>query len=232
MTEEGIDTIAHSGMRGIDLTQAVSSTMSTYPGDPEVSIEKFLVHDRDGCHVNAIHMGSHTGTHIDAPFHFLKDGRTIDEYPVDRFLGSGVLVDVSGRKPEEPVVEDDLSDYLSIIEPGDFVIFRTGWDVFFNSSRYFTHPYLTPGVARLLLKLEVSLVGIDALSVDSTVGNSFSVHRILLGGDVLIVENICNLGAVPERRGFYLFLPLKLDSADGSPVRAVFLSRKGRLRSP
>lgn len=210
-------------MLNIDLTQIISNNMQIFPGDPEPLIKESLVHDNDYCHVNTIHMGSHTGTHIDSPFHFIREGKTINDYPADRFLGPGVLIDVSDKKSQEPITTDDIRSQMSIINPGDFIIFRTGWDIFFGDDRYLDHPYLSPELARRLLEMKVSLVGIDALNVDPTHQEVYPVHDILLGNDILIVENICNLQAISQVRGYYSFLPLKLENSDGSPVRAVFL---------
>lgn len=121
------------------------------------------------------------------------------------------------------------------------MILKTGWDRYFGTARYLQHPYLSVDAGGLLVKHGVSLVGIDALNVDASyptvmapesfkadskesVGDGYPIHDILLGNDILIVENLCNLDAVKQRRGFYSFLPLKLKGSDGSPIRAVFYS--------
>jgi len=128
------------------------------------------------------------------------------------------------------------------IVEGDFVIFRTGRDKYFGTPRYFSHPYLSAGGARLLVEKGVALVATDALNIDPTYSGNpdsdpsfkklpdekeygYPVHDILLGNDVLIVENLCNLDKVPRSKGVYSFLPLKLKGTDGSPIRAVFIAR-------
>lgn len=209
-------------MKIIDLSHAISENMQIYPGDPSPIIKEFLIHDTDYCHVNAIHIGSHTGTHVDAPFHFIKNGKTISDYSPDRFMGEGFVIDVSGKNPNEPILDTDILSYKSAIEPGQFVIFKTGWDYYFGDKKYARHPYLSPDAAKRLVDLNVGLIAIDALNVDPTMENIFPVHEILLGNDVLIVENICNLKSVPKNKGYYSFLPLKFEGADGSPVRAIY----------
>lgn len=225
----------------IDLSHTIHNNIQIYPGDPAApSISRGLTHEKDYCHVDVMRMGTHTGTHIDAPFHFLADGKKIDEIPADRFVGNGVLVNVSD-KPDRGLIDvDDLKSYSSDISKGDFVIFYTGRDKFFGTEKYYLHPYLSIESARFLLNLGVTLVAVDALNVDPTYQEvsglahpaadlpdeseyGYPVHDILLGNDILIVENLCNLYKIKSVRGVYSFLPLKLMESDGSPIRAVFM---------
>ena len=229
-------------MQIIDLSHTIHDEIQIYPGDPEPSIRRGLTHEKDYCHVDVLTLGSHTGTHIDAPFHFLEDGKKIDELPVQRFVGDGVLVDVTGKSGRELIEPGDIEPYENAIAEGDFVILKTGRDKYFGTSKYYFHPYLSPEGARLLLKMGVSLVGIDAMNVDPTYHDSqdsdpsaaalpdeekygYPVHDILLGNDILIVENLCNLEKIKPVKGVYSFLPLKLKDSDGSPIRAVFMNK-------
>lgn len=229
-------------MEVIDLTHTIHDDIQIYPGDPAVpSISRGLTHEKDYCHVDVMRMGTHTGTHIDAPFHFLAAGKKIDEISADRFVGNGVLVNVAD-KPDRGLIEaDDLKSYASDIRKGDFVVFYTGRDRFFGTEKYYLHPYLSVECAHFLLNQGVTLVGVDALNVDPTYREvngldelaadlpdeneyGYPVHDILLGNDILIVENLCNLDKIKPVRGVYSFLPLKLMESDGSPIRAVFLN--------
>ena len=228
-------------MEVIDLSHTIHDEIQIFPGDPVVpSINRGLTHEKDYCHVDVMRMGTHTGTHIDAPFHFRSDGKKIDKIPADSFVGNGVLVDVSAKSDREQIGVDDVKPYSSDIKKGDFVIFYTGRDKYFGTERYYLHPFLSAECARFLLELGISLVGIDALNVDPTyqdIANlnfplpdlpdeneyGYPVHDILLGNDILIVENLCNLEKIKALRGLYSFLPLKLLNSDGSPIRAVFM---------
>ena len=227
-------------MQVIDLTHTIHNDIMIYPGDPLPSISRGLTHEADYCHVDVLTLGSHTGTHIDAPYHFLAQGRKIDEVPVERFVGEGVLVDVSDKTDRALIGPEDVEPYQNEIASGNFVIFRTGRDKFFGNSRYYLHPYLSPEAARLLVKLGASLVGIDALNIDPSyqevtdiklpanelpdeIEYGYPVHDILLGNDILIVENLCNLDKISQIKGIYSFLPLKIKASDGSPIRAVFM---------
>jgi kynurenine formamidase len=228
-------------MEVIDLTHTIHEDIQIYPGDPAPSIRRFLTHENDYCHVDMLKLGSHTGTHIDAPYHFLKKGLRIDEIPADRFLGNGILLDVSGKSDRALIETYDIEPYATEIEKGDFTIFRTGWDQYFGTPRYLHHPFLSADGAGLLVELGVSLVGVDAMNIDPTyqevmdldlpakdAGENaedyvYPAHDILLGNSVLIVENLCNLDKIRKVRGLYSFLPLKLRDSDGSPIRAVFI---------
>ena len=224
----------------IDLSHTIHDDIQIYPGDPAPSIKRGLTHEKDYCHVDVLTLGSHTGTHIDAPFHFLKKGKKIDQLPVQRFVGDGVLIDVSGKSDRDLIDPGDIEPYENEIAEGDFVIFRTGRDKYFGTPRYYLHPYLSLEGAGLLVKMGISLVAIDALNIDPTYyGNmdsdsstkdlsneeeyGYPVHDILLGHDILIVENLCNLDKIKAVKGVYSFLPLKLKDSDGSPIRAVFI---------
>jgi len=228
-------------MEVIDLTHTIHDDIQVYPGDPRPSISRGLTHEKDYCHVDLLRLGSHTGTHIDAPYHFLKGGQRIDEIPVQRFVGDGVLIDVSAKSDRDLIQPGDVEPYEDEIAQGDFVIFRTGRDKYFGTPKYYLHPYLSAEGARLLVKMGVSLVGVDALNVDPTYYGSmdsdlpakdlpdedeygYPVHDILLGNDILIVENLCNLDKIKQVKGVYSFLPLKLKDSDGSPIRAVFIT--------
>jgi kynurenine formamidase len=210
----------------IDLSHTIHEGMPVYPGDPLPAIRRALTHEENYCHVDELRLGSHTGTHVDAPYHFLEAGRTIDAVPVERFLGPGVIVDVSAQPALSPIGEADLAPSARAIQVGDFVLLRTDWDRFFGTPEYLRHPFLGAGGARFLLGRGVALVGIDAMSVDPSAADAenaaYPAHDILLGGGVLIVENLRDLRRVPETRGLFSFLPLKLKGSDGSPVRAVY----------
>jgi len=206
--------------RVIDLSHKIQEGMQIYPGDPAPSIGRGLVHESDYCHVDRLNLGSHTGTHIDAPYHFLADGARIDEYEADRFVGKGVIVDATRKKAGESITSDDLVSSAQKIEQGDFVLFRTGWDRYFGTEMYLDHPYLSADLAETLVSMGAALVGVDFLNVDPTRQEIFPVHEILLSKDIFIVENLVNLGDVADDTAWFSFLPLKV-SSDGSPVRAI-----------
>ncbi|RQD68088.1 MAG: cyclase family protein [Tindallia sp. MSAO_Bac2] len=211
-------------MKIVDLSHRITSNMQIYPGDPEVNIEAWDTHEKDGCQVERLCLGSHSGTHIDAPWHFSSQGAAIDEIPLDRFIGMGTIIRVKDKKAGESINREDIDPFTSMIQPGGFLIFNTGWDKYFGTEEYLNHPFLSEEAVKAILGMDISLIGIDTLNIDPTKESIFSGHETLMSRDILIVENLCNLDHVPDAKGTFLFLPLKIDGGDGSPIRAIYLT--------
>ncbi len=208
----------------IDLSHEITNGMRVYPGDPQVRIERFLVHEKDYCHVDQLHMGTHAGTHIDAPYHFLSQGKAITAFSVENFIGKGIIIDVMGKEEGQSITNDDVKPYLEKLTKSDFVLFQSGWDIYFKEDKYLKHPYITKECAELLADTGIKLVGVDFLNVDSTITEQFDAHDVLLSKNIFIVENLCNLQFVnSEEEGWFHFVPLKIKDADGSPIRAYFV---------
>lgn len=206
----------------IDLTQPIHTGMPVYPGDPPVAVRPRVTHATHGYAATWLELGTHSGTHIDAPFHFSAEGATLDNYPLARFFGPGVVLDLrsAGRELDEPAVRA-AAEAAGGLRPGDFAVLWTGWNAHFGGDLMTEHPYLTAVAARALVEAEVSLVATDALNVDPSTGDDFPVHPILLQADVLIVENLRGLDVLGAGRAQFAFVPLALTGVDGAPVRAV-----------
>ena len=208
-------------MNIIDLTHEIHTGMMAYPGDPEISLEEACTHETDGCHVDYLMCGSHAGTHIDAPYHFLPEGKSITDYPVSRFLGEGVVLDLQYKKAGEAITKEDLMPLQEKVKQGDFLILQTGWCGKYGDEAYLNHPYLNVEAAQAIADLGVSIVAVDFLNVDPTLWEQWDVHPVLLGNEVLIVENLNNsLALDADRRYDFCFAPIKLQGSDGGLVRA------------
>ncbi len=204
----------------IDLSQPIENSMTYFPGDPEPRI--IPADSTPPWHVTELHIGTHVGTHIDAAFHFFPHGETITGYPVDRFILPGIVVHAVGRDDDEPINVDALRDSLLSLPKGGALLLHTGWDRFWKTERYFRHPYLTREAAQFIVVAGVRIVGVDALNPDSTVQETSHAHEMLLGNDVLIVENLTRLHLLTHGVVYQCsFLPLAIVGVDGSPVRAV-----------
>ncbi|WP_406661015.1 cyclase family protein [Methanolobus sp. ZRKC3] len=211
--------------RIIDISVGISSDMPVYPGDPKPSIENVFSIDKDGFAVSKVGIGTHTGTHIDAPSHILKDGASIDMVSIDHFLGRAVVLDLSYM--EKDISRDDLescfksSDVYKNAEI-DILLLKTVMHSF--EPVYSDIHGLTVGldktVGQWILEYGFRTVGIDTLSVDSDPG--LSNHKLLLENDVCIIEN---LDLAEVRGGIYEFIcfPLKLIGCDASPARAILI---------
>lgn len=214
--------------RAVDLSQPYSRDMRGGPpfGDPEIST---VVHELCGhpFTMTRITLAAHTGTHVDAPRHFLADGKTLDEFPVAHFTGPGVVLDVRREGPL-PLEADELEAATPAIRPGDIVLLSFGYAARFGTTDYGTnHPYLSDGAADYLVAHDVPLLGVDLPTPDmprSLRGETFGfpVHRRLLSAECLIVENLG--GRLQELAGTRVEVfaaPLLIEGADGAPVRVV-----------
>jgi len=205
-----------------DLSHRISSGMQVYPGDPSVLIEPALELDRDGVDVALLHLGSHTGTHLDAPSHTVAGGRTTGRIGLDELVGEALVVHVPELAARAVVRLADLDAALDGGLPEAvpaIVVVDTGWASRFGTDAATEHPSLDPAAAAELVRRGMRVLAVDTLSPDATGGDGFPVHEIVLGADRLIVENLCGLEGLPARVRIGLF-PLPID-ADGAPVRAV-----------
>ena len=208
-------------MRTIDLTHVVKPGMTVFPGTEPPVFEVGSAIETDGFEEKKITMFSHTGTHMDAPAHIIPGARKLDQFPIERFCGPACVVDVSGDdvgKIGVEVLEARAEDILA----SDFVILRSGWTRHWDSENYFRgFPVLSPEAARWLVAADIKGVGIDMISVDEVDSTAFAVHNILLGAELVIIENLTNLEALPDSAFTFYCFPLRIEDADGSPIRAV-----------
>ncbi len=202
----------------VDLSHTLETGMPIFPGDPTVTVVS--ASSEPPWRLTDLRLGSHSGTHMDAASHLVADGRTIDQYPLERFVVDAYVVHLEAG-PLAALEWDDLRGHVPADLSGVAVLLHTGWDERWGGEEMGRHPYLTAGAARSLVDAGATLVGTDALNVDGTDEPSTAAHEVLLGADVLIVENLTNLGALAGGRTHRCaFVPLRLLGADGSPVRA------------
>lgn len=205
-----------------ELSHRITTGMQVYPGDPGVAIRPALELARDGVDVADVHLGSHTGTHLDAPSHTVKGGRTTAGIGLEELVGDAIVVHIDGLGPRQRYGLAELAAALGGAVPDRvprIVVVDTGWASRFGTDAALEHPAIDPDAAAELLRRGMRVLAVDTLSPDPTGGDGFPVHEVVLGGDALIVENLCGLEGLPERVRIGFF-PLPID-ADGAPVRAV-----------
>lgn len=203
-----------------DLSHPVRTGMQVYPGDPAVDLSPALELDRDGAAVTSLHLGSHTGTHVDAPAHTVAAGRTMDLVTLEELVGDALLIRVPGLGDRATIGVADLGELPDRVP--SIVVVDTGWARHFGTERALRHPALGVDTARLLVERGMHVLGVDTLSPDPTDAagtTEFPVHEVVLGGDGLIVENLTGLDGLPPRVRIGVF-PLRL-AGDGAPARAV-----------
>lgn len=210
----------------IDLSVTVETNMLVFPGDPAVNVERARVWEEDGYNVLSLHLGSQSGTHVDAPFHMLPQGEQLENLPLTRFIGWAVVADVRHVNAEAPIEWRDLVPYEKALRPGRTALLHTGWsDYWGDYDRYRTHPWLSVDATQRLVAAGIRAIGIDALSIDATPKSldeaTFRAHEVILGAGGVIYENLTNMDALGRDEWIFSAFPLKLPSADGAPVRAV-----------
>lgn len=195
----------------IDLSVAINQQTPVYPGDPAPQIDTAGILDKDGFNDHLISIGTHLGTHVDAPMHMLDQGKSLDQIPLDQFIGKGKLVHVNGGSFDTVKAAD--------IQEGDVILFHTGMSEKYHDPSYFEeYPAMSEEVAQYLVDSKVKMVGVDTCSVDNQDG--FPIHKILLKGNVVIIENLTNLNELEEKEFKIYALPLKLE-IDGAPARVI-----------
>lgn len=206
-------------MRIYDVTLTIRSGMPLYPGDPPFAAEDSCRIARgDACNVSRLSLGSHLGTHVDAPKHFLDDGLTLDRVPLEHFLGPAKVFALPGKKEIAPA---DLAGLP--IGAGDRVLLKTDNSARLGEDLFRTDfTYLSPDAARHLAGKGILTLGFDYLSVERYGAHPAEAHLALLGAGVVIIEGLDLRGIEP---GTYHLcaLPLKIAGGNGSPVRAVLV---------
>jgi arylformamidase len=201
----------------IDISLPITPEMPIWPGDPRPELEPVTTLEIEGVQVSRIVLGTHTGTHLDAPRHFIPGGRTIDLLDLGALVGRCRVIEVVSA--EGHLARADLQRFA--LQPGDRLLLKTR-----NSCQpavqTFTPDFvaLEPSAADYLCEQRIRLVGIDGPSVDAWDVSDFLCHKRLLGADVLVVENLVLRDVVPGIYGL-IAVPLNLTGADGCPIRAL-----------
>lgn len=207
----------------VDLSQELTNGMPVYPGDPEPSFEPAATLEKDGVNLTRLVLGSHTGTHVDAPMHFVSGGVTVDQIPAARFIGEAYVADFSSKPIGSGLDASDFESIGSNIEEDSILLCYTGSsDRWGDPEANFRFTYLTPDGAKFLAGKKIRGFGIDFLSVEKFKAPAPESHRILLRNGIYIVESLSkNLKMLTGQRVLFIALPLKLRGRDGAPCRAV-----------
>ena len=209
-------------MQVYDVSVPLSANTPTYPGDPGISIKHWL-RMADGAHANvsSIDFGLHSGTHVDAPAHFIEGGAKVGSMPLDSLLGEAEVVEVGAQID----VIDEKFVTANCVSGSQRILFKTRNSVYWgDTERGFQedYVYIAPDAAHWLVGSGVKLVGIDYLSVEKFNSDSFPTHLAFLSQGIVIVEGL-DLRAVPAGRYELFCLPLKIagGGGDGAPARVI-----------
>ena len=211
-------------MKPIDLSLTISESIPNFPGSPKPYLINWSNIKDDGYNLELLFLSSHTGTHIDAPYHFVKNGLKINQIPLDRLVGKGVLIKLK-KDRNQSITKSDITLFEKkngMIPDRSSIFFYTTWQKNLKKNNYFTeNPGLDISSAKYLASKKINLVGIDSPSIDLGKDKSFSVHHVLSKNNILIVENLTNLNKISSKEFIFTILPLKIKDATGSPVRAI-----------
>jgi len=207
----------------IDLTYSINEKMITYPTPwhPKVQIQQLGRLNIEGRETRKLTLGTHTGTHIDAPLHFIKNGKSIEQIPLYKLIGDVTIVDFSHFKKNQPVTIEHLSE-LKITKK---MLFKFGWANFWNSPNFYQdHPFFSEEAANYLVSQNVELLAYDTPSPDDSrkTKNEIDspIHKILLKNEIILVEYVANLNKINNYKDWKIVVaPIKVEGADGCPSR-------------
>jgi arylformamidase len=201
--------------RVYDISVGLHNAMQVFPGDPPPDIKRILTMPKDPANVSMMCMGTHTGTHVDPPIHFIEGGYTIDHIPLDHLYGSAEVLDLTNV--DVAIKKKDIEHARSKI-----VLFKTRNSELWNSSEFRKdYVYMDEDAANWAVGNGIKTIGIDYLSIASFHAGA-AVHKILLGGGVTVIEGLDLRQVEP---GLYTLacLPLKIVEGDGAPARAILI---------
>jgi arylformamidase len=209
----------------VDLSHPLADGDEAYPGDPGVTYRTVHTTGENGYHVSLIEMGSHVGTHLDAPRHIDDSGRTVERLDLRKLVGPAKVVDVDLRE-NEAITSGNIDIDPASLALGDRVLFRTGWARRRGTPGFFTDfPDLDLDLATALASAGVVLVGLEQPSVHRTLHQD--VHRVLLDAEIVVIEALASLEKLRAKEVQLMCLPLPHVGLDGAAVRAVAWDPEG-----
>ena len=238
-----IEGIADGSTRVVDLTHTLNPENPYWPGEgyAPFAYEVFETIEEDGALAARFMMAEHTGTHLDAPNHFVEGRASIDQIPLQQLIVSAIVIDVRAAVAENPdylLATEDILNWESAngkIESNTFVFMYTGWDERWTDYNSYKNtdeegnlhfPGFSPGAAELLVtERDVAGLGIDTLSVDYGLSGDFNVHHISNTRNKYHLENVANLGELPTTGTQLIIAPIKIENGTGGPTRIYALLR-------
>jgi kynurenine formamidase len=201
----------------VDLSLRIRDGAPSYPTDPPCTVRPYQTIAADGVNVTALAMGTHQGTHLDAPYHFVEGGATVDRIRLEQVCGPAVLLDLSYKGPGDAIEIGDLE--MAGLGEGGRLVYRVGWDHRLGQADYFLGgPRLTLEAARWLGGLRLALVGMDTPTPNPDA--PIDVHRAVLGSGAVLLEGLANLDRLDPGPFELHAAPILIEGVDGAPVRA------------
>ena len=199
----------------IDLRDAVDS-MAELAYDPSVWYK-----------IAYVSMCTHNSTHVEVPYHHIKEGLYVADFPLERFIGNLTLLDFSDKPDDGVITLEDLKKYDERIHEGDIVFMKTHMDKYFRSADWNTYPYVEVAGIEWLIKKKISVLGTDAAGIESSTAFNQPGHVTLFKANIPLVESLTNLDAIEDGKYIACVLPLPIENGDASPVRVTAIAKEG-----
>jgi kynurenine formamidase len=217
-----------TGSKVVDLSHPFEADMPLVSDFPALKKEMLFSHDT-GSDFNAelLTFCPHIGTHLDAPWHWIRGGKKVDELAADCLIGPAYVVDLHQLKGSVPITDQDIKTFEEksgeAIQPGDAVLFWTGQDKLWRDKAQFLQgwPYMTREGAEYLVSKQIRLIGMETLNIDAVDKPESPAHKTLLSNDILIVENLTNLDQIGAVRCSLVGTLINIVGASGCPVRMI-----------
>ncbi len=209
----------------IDLSVSLENGMPIYPGDPTPDFKATRTLEEHGVLVTQMRLGTHTGSHMDAPLHFIEGGESIDELDLEKLVTEAIVLDLSYKEMGSAITVEDLEKFSEAIKEGEGILFYTGTSKLWGDERILRNfTYIDPFAAEWLVEKKVSIVGIDCLSVEKYKADAPETHKTLLSAGIPLIETLSsNLEKITGERVLLIALPLKIKGRDAAPARVIAL---------
>lgn len=210
-------------MKIIDLTHVISEDMPVYPGTEGPKLQPANSYEVDGFKETLMTMYTHTGTHMDPPAHLFKGRTTLDQFPIDQFVGKAAVIDCTALQEGQQITMEQINQNRENAERAEFILFHLGWDKYWGTPQYFgNYPYADDEVVEFLIQGKKKGVGLDVIGIDPIADENLTIHKKLFqNNEIVVIENLRNLDLVGHNLFTFFALPLKHIDADGSPIRAI-----------
>lgn len=213
--------------RIVDLSYPITAGMPVYPGDAEVEFVWVSEIPDAECNLTRFSMSAHAGTHVDAPYHFVSDGGTVDQLALSALTGPARVLDMGELEADTLIDVDMLAGFADRVSEGSRILLRTGWGRRFGRDDFFSHqPDITHAAAEWFVDRRIALLGIEQPSLSAR--EDAAIHRVVLGAGIVVIENLANLHLLSGPEVELLALPLNLAGRDGAPARVVAIENSER----
>lgn len=210
-------------MKVIDLTHVIRQNMPVYPNTESPTLQPANTYEKDGFKETRISMFSHTGTHMDPPAHLFKEGKTLDAFEPEQFIGKALVINCKDLNEGESITMQHLNKYQDKVKQADFLLFNLGWDKYWGSDAYFgNYPCIDDEVLDFIINGNYKGIGFDVIGLDPIADENLTRHKKLFSSkEIINIENLKNLDCCGDDLFLFSCFPLLIEDSDGSPIRAI-----------